>query len=165
MRGLYTKLNMVFAVQIIVTVGAVFGIFPREIFLFSAGLLVFFVLFSPVEESVLLIARSIPVCVALPITETFDSLNMWRILALILFLKWFFTPPRAGAFKEAVFLLYAQAKKNAGEAWRYAWRTWRVETLGALLFLTALLSLFKAEDAFLGVKRIIYFANLWMLFL
>lgn len=163
MRAWFTKLNIVFTVQIIVVICAVFGIFPREAFLSSAGLLIFFVLFSPLEESMLLMARSIPIFVALPVTEAFDSLNMWRILVLILFLKWFF-PVRVRRLVREISFLYAQAKKNMGDAWKYAWNNWRTETLGIFLFLIALCSLFKAEDALLGVKRIIYFMNLWMLF-
>lgn len=159
-----TKLNIVFAVQLIAVVCAVLGVFPREVLLFSSGVLVFFVLFSPMEESVLLMARSIPVFAALPITDTFDSLNIWRVLALILFLKWFFAPGRIRTACNALFFIYARAKESVGEAWRYAWKEWKVETLAALLFFISLLSLYKAEDAALGVKRIIYFANLWMLF-
>ncbi len=159
-----TGLNIVFAVQLAAVVLAVLGVLPREIFLFSAGLFVFFVLFSSLEQSLYLIARSIPIFVALPITESFDSLNMWRIVVLLVFLKWFFTEGRMGKVIAHSAVLLSKAKQSIVQAVKFAWQEWRVETLGALLFLISLLSLAKTEDAVLGVKRIIFFVNFWMLF-
>ena len=80
-----TKLNIVFAMQLILVALAVLDVLPREAFLFSAGIFVLFALFEPIEETVFLIARSIPILVALPITDTFDSLNMWRLIVFIIF--------------------------------------------------------------------------------
>lgn len=158
----FTKLNIVFAIQLTLVVLAVLNILPREIFLFSAGVLIFFVLFEPIEESVFLIARSIPIFVALPITENFDSLNVWRLVVLALFLKWFFVTQ----FK----VFFENLKEAAGKIGEPAnlikllWNKWRIEFLAAFLFIISALSLFKAEDLGIGVKRIIFFVNLGMLF-
>ncbi|MBI1754939.1 O-antigen ligase family protein [Candidatus Azambacteria bacterium] len=121
-------------------------------------------LFSSLEESVYFITRSIPVFVALPITETFDSLNMWRVAVLILFLRWLFVGERVSGFLNSCALLFSKARQGFWGAWLYAWKEWRVETLALLLFLVSVLSLVNAENPTLGIKRIIYFANLWMLF-
>jgi len=159
----FTSLNLVFFVEIVVVFLAVFGLIPRESFLFLAGILLYFVLFSSYEESILLIARSIPLFVALPITESFDSLNTWRILVLVLFLKWFFDI-NFFLFLDAVFKIIKKSKESFFGALKFTYNAWRIESLMFLLFLISILSLLKAEDFIVGVKRIIYFANLAMLF-
>ena len=159
-----TNLNVVFAVQLLAVVLGVIGVLPREIFLFSAGLLAFFVLFSSLEESLYLIARSIPLFVALPITESFDSLNVWRIVVLLVFLKWIFSRDILGGLLSHLRRLVQKARQSALGGLGFAWNEFRVETLATLLFAVSVASLVKAEDAVLGVKRIIFFLNLWMLF-
>ncbi|MEK7066984.1 MAG: O-antigen ligase family protein [Patescibacteria group bacterium] len=157
-----TKLNIVFAMQLILVALAVLDVLPREAFLFSAGIFVLFALFEPIEETVFLIARSIPILVALPITDTFDSLNMWRLIVLIIFLKWFFDSQFADFF-ENLKTMFAKIGKPL-EMIKFAWSRWRMEFLAALLFLISILSLLKADDLGIAVKRIIYFVNLGMLF-
>ena len=159
----FTSLNLVFFIEILVVFLAVLGILPREVFLFLAGILLYFVLFSSYKESVFLIARSIPLFVALPITESFDSLNTWRIIVLALFLKWFFDG-NFFLFLDAVFKIIKKAKESFLGALKFAYNKWRIETLMFLLLLVSFLSLLKAEDLIIGTKRIIYFANLAMLF-
>ncbi len=158
-----TSLNLVFFVEVLIVSLVIFNVIPREAVLFLAGLLIYFVLFAPKEDSVLLIARSIPVFVALPITENFDSLNTWRILVLILFLKWFFDS-KFFLFLDALFKIIKKAKESFLESIKFAYKNWTVEFLTFLIFFISLLSLFKAEDVVQGVKRIIYFVNLSMLF-
>lgn len=164
MSRLFTKLNIVFAVQFLAVLFAVLGTIPREVFLFSGSILFFFVLFSSMEDSVLLIARSIPIFVALPLSETFDSLNMWRIVVLMIFLKWFFADGRLGRFRDAITNIVLRTKKSIRNGWAFAWNEWRMETLVTLLFLISTLSLIHAGDIGLGIKRIVFFANLWALF-
>jgi len=129
----------------------------------ETAILLFFVLFSPYKDSVLLIARSIPLFVALPITETFDSLNTWRIIVLALFLKWFFDN-NFFLFLDAIFTIFKKTRESFYGALKFAYQKWKVESLVFLLFFISLLSLLKAEDLTLGLKRIIYFVNLGMLF-
>lgn len=164
MRNFFTKLNIVFALQCAAVVAAIVFDVPREIFLFTAGIMVFFVAFSTLEESVLLVARSIPIFVALPITEQFDSLNMWRIVVALMFAKWFFVPERIWGLFAALRALVAQARTSIADAVRTAWRTWRIETLSVALFLISWISLIGASDLRGGIKRIIFFVNLSMLF-
>lgn len=160
----FTKLNIIFALELFTVVLAVAGVFPREVFLFLAGVLVFFFLFSSLEESVLLVARSIPLFVALPLSDSFDSLNTWRIAVLALFLKWFFTNGRVRFFFGELNKLAAAARRSIAGGMRLAWNAWRIETLATLFLLVSVISLCKVDDVVLGIKRIIYFANLWMLF-
>jgi len=164
MQNWFTKLNIVFTVQLIAVVFAALGIWPREVFLFSGAVILFFVLFSSVRDSVLLIARSIPIFVALPLTETFDSLNMWRMVVLIVFLKWFFSDNRDSRLLNELSALRLAVQKSFSRAWTRVWEFWKVETLAVFMFFIAFCSLIMADNLGLGVKRIIYFANLWMLF-
>jgi len=171
-----TKLNIVFAMQLILVALAVLDVLPREAFLFSAGIFVLFALFEPIEETVFLIARSIPILVALPITDTFDSLNMWRLIVLIIFLKWFFTSQLADFFEniKTIFAKIGDPRTQRAEQSSYdgkpvemiecAWNRWRIEFLAALLFLISVFSIVKADDLGIAIKRIIYFANLGALF-
>lgn len=164
MKRYLTKLNIVFALQCATTIAVVFGGFPRETFLFSAAVLVFFSLFCPLEETVLLIARSIPIFVALPITEQFDSLNVWRIIVLILFFRWLSDTARIHSIIDEV-LVHARAiKTNAWHGIVRAWRQWPVEFLSLALIGISVASLIGAADVLGGVKRIIFFLNLTMLF-
>ena len=164
MRNLFTKLNIVFGLQLAAVIAVIVFDVPREIFLFTTGITVFFVAFSTLEESVLLVARSIPIFVALPITEQFDSMNMWRIIIALMFAKWFFVPERIRALIEALHSLFTEARASAKNAVRIAWRSWRIETLSVVLFLIACFSLIGAQDLRGGIKRILLFVNLSMLF-
>ena len=64
----------------------VFNVLPVEASLFLTGLLIFYFIFSPIEDSLWVFIASIPLFVALPITENFDSMANWRILLAIMFL-------------------------------------------------------------------------------
>ena len=164
MKRYLTKLNIVFALQLITVMAVVFGGVPREAFLFSAAALVFFVIFSPLEETVLLIARSIPIFVALPITEQFDSLNMWRIIVLILFFRWLGDTARIRSIIDEVHTIVSATRENIWKGILYTWRQWPIEFLSGALICISFASLIGAADIGGGVKRIIFFLNLAMLF-
>lgn len=159
-----TKLNIVFALQCAAVIAVIAFHAPRELFLATAGIIVFFVVFSPMEDTVLFIVRSIPVFVALPITEQFDSLNMWRIVVAIVFCKWFSVPARTRVFFSSVQGLFDEAKTDGKNALRALWRQWRIEALSVALFVIACVSLIGAADVGTGIKRILFFVNLGMLF-
>ncbi|MEK7506685.1 MAG: O-antigen ligase family protein [Patescibacteria group bacterium] len=133
------RINFVFIIYLVFIGLVVTGILPRWLANVAAAGLVVYFLAVPLEEPVLFFARSIPFFVALPLTAGFDSLNLWRILSLVIFLRWlnfekiksFFRPP----FSTIFYLLLA-------------------------IFLLALLSLTQAAGYILAVKRLIYFINL-----
>lgn len=159
-----TKFNIVFLIQLTAVILAVLGILPRSALLFSGGLLIIFVLTSSIEESVFLIARSIPLFTALPLTANFDSFNVWRVVVFIVFIKWVLRCDVLKKTSQAVSLILEKGKTNIRGVLSFAYVNWRIEFLCALLILISLLSLTKAADARIGLKRIIYFANLGMLF-
>src|SRR3989344_1937312 len=61
---------------------------PRESALILGAYLAIYAIFSRLEHGVLVFVWSVPIFIALPLAETFDQFNTWRIISTILFLKW-----------------------------------------------------------------------------
>ena len=139
-------LNLVFISQLTLFGLTVIGILPREIALYLGVALVIYFLVASLDNSLIFFVRSIPLFLALPITAGFDNFNTWRILAAIIFIKWF--------FKNSIKYYLLSIKcwlKNFGYK--------KPSCLFAILLLIAVLSLINAIDLTAGVKRIIYFLN------
>ena len=119
----------------------VFNFLPREASWFITGLLVFYFLFSPLEDSLWVFIASIPLFVALPITENFDTLANWRILIIILFLVWFF---KQGMKIGPLF---------------------RSEYLSLIFLGISFISLLVAGDAWIGLKKIIFLVNAFLIYI
>ena len=66
------------------------GVLPRSVSILLAVSLILYTLLASLENAVVLFVMSIPLFLALPVTASFDNFNIWRILAAIIFLKWFF---------------------------------------------------------------------------
>jgi len=164
MKKYFTELNTAFAVQLAAILFVIFDILPRETLLLSGGMLVVFALKNSIEESVFLIARCIPLFTALPFTSNFDSFNVWRFIVLIIFIKWIWRYDVLAKALGALSDIFEKAKSNIRAAVVFAYKNWRIEFLCAILLLMSLLSLAKADDVLIGIKRIIYFMNLGMLF-
>ncbi|MBU1177576.1 O-antigen ligase family protein [Patescibacteria group bacterium] len=125
----------------------VFNILPRELGLFVTGLLIFYFIFSPLEDSLWVFIASIPLFVALPITESFDTMANWRILLIVLFLVLF--------FKQGISI---KLLKNN-------FKYYQAEYLTGIFLLIAIASLFVADDLFIGVKKIIFLINIFLLYI
>ena len=164
MKKYLTELNIVFAVQLAAIIFVIFDILPRETLLFSGGLLALFALRSSIEKSVFMIARCIPLFTALPLTSGFDSFNVWRVIVMIIFVKWFWQYDVLAKTLNAFSDILKEAKRDICAAVVFTYKNWRVEFLCAVLLLVSVLSLAKADDVFIGIKRIIYFINLGALF-
>jgi O-antigen ligase len=128
---------VVLALEIIIVLLIVFGLAPREAIFISLGVFIFFVIFSTLEDGMVLFISSIPLFVALPISEGFDSLSFARIILVFLFLKWLFS------------------KKQI--------KFGRIEILTVLLLLIMILSIVPAVDKVVAIKKIIYIINLGVL--
>ena len=113
------------------------GILPRSVVPFWAIVLIVFVLRASLEYSTTFFVRSIPFFIAIPITASFDSLNMWRIFSGLIFLKWFWIlkPKILPKFSRSSLILLA-------------------------LLLLMILSITQAQNYALAAKRVIYFINL-----
>lgn len=135
------KLIVVFVLTILSIILMVFFSFPRELSLIVLGILIFFIIFSELKDCVILFVSLIPFFVALPLFDNFDSLNSWRILAIVIFIKWLFEKK----FKIKI-------KKYSIEFW------------GIILLMISALSLIKAPGTFEAIKKIIFTLNIFILF-
>ena len=127
----------------------VFNILPREAAWFLTGILVFYFLFSPLEDSLWVFIASIPLFVALPITETFDSMSNWRLLLVILFLVW---------LKEML------GSRPPTFLYKRSGLPHRLIILTSIFLGLGVLSLLNAVNLFVGAKKLLYFINIFMLF-
>jgi len=136
----------------------VFNILPREASFFVIGLLFFYFIFSPLEDSLWVFIVSIPLFVALPITENFDTMASWRILLVILFLVLF--------FKQGISISLI---KNKFGKWRLKeqknYKHYQMEYLKGIFLLIAVISLFVADDLFIGIKKILFLVNIFLLYI
>ena len=136
------RLDSVFISELIFFSLIITGLLPRETAMFLAIGLAVYVAMASLEDATILFVRSIPLFLALPITETFDNFNTWRIISAIIFLKW--------AWPKVTNLATYQFNKK--------FRTHSI--LLAVLLLIAFLSVIPALDKIVAIKRIIYFINL-----
>jgi len=136
----------------------VFNILPRELGLFITGLLIFYFIFSPLEDSLWVFIASIPLFIALPITENFDTMANWRILLAVLFLVVF--------FKQGISI---KLIKNKFNKWRLkeqeGYKHYQVEYLKGIFLLITIASLLVADNVFIGIKKILFLVNIFLLYI
>lgn len=133
-------LDIIFTVYLALVFLVVFGALPREIVPYLVLAVCVYVLKAPLEDSVTFFVRSIPFFIAIPLTMHFDSLNAWRIISVLIFLRWL-------DWKK-IKSFFDFSKKR--------------EVYLTLIFLLvwAMLSILVASSMALAIKRIIYFVNL-----
>ncbi len=146
------RLNIFFVVELVLIGLVIFGYVPRSLVLYWTIVSALYVLVVPLEESVLFFVRSVPLFVAIPFTASFDSFNLWRILSVLIFLKWIFV---MGPLN--ILMSHTKAFLAGPKAFIKHHSTL---SASAGLILLALLSVAVAPDKLLAVKRIIYFTNL-----
>jgi len=122
--------------------------------------LIIFILTQPLKETILLFSRSIPFYIALPITASFDSFNIWRIAVVLIMLKWLLDTQIISSDRARNFLKLKISRKIIDLAYEQN----KIEFLGLLLFVLAFISLGKSVFLLAGVKRLIYFINLSLIF-
>ena len=108
----------------------------------------------PLEDGLLFFTRTIPFFIALPLTASYDNLNMWRILSLVLFFRFLIEPSSFVALRATFSEVLHQPKR-----WL---KNHPVASQILLLLALAIISLLAAPHPLVGVKRIIYFINLSM---
>lgn len=155
MKKYLTPLNIIFGLEVIVSILAATGLVPREAILVWTGLAIFYMIFSPVKDALWLVVASIPLFAALPLYGDFDTLANWRILIAVLFLCLF--------FKEGLTIKLA---KNEIGKWRLksSLPFFPLEYLAlAFLFIVAL-SIGVADYKILAVKKLLFLINIFLLF-
>ena len=156
LKKYFTPLNIVFGLEVIVVALASLGLIPREALLFWTGLAVFYMIFSPVKDSLWLTAASIPLFVALPITESFDTLANWRVIIAILFLCLF--------FKNGISLNLVKDKNGRWRIKENLKHYW-VEYFSLAFLILAAVSVFFADYKIMSVKKLLFLVNIFLLFL
>ncbi len=153
---------VIFLTELAVIFLVIFGFAPREALLFLTGLLIFYFIFSPLEDSLWVFVASIPLFIALPITESFDRMANWRILLVVLFFVWLvkfviLRPKDEGSHGLITFSarFFASIRMTFGY----------LEYLTAVFLIIGALSLFVADDIWVGAKKIIFLINIFLLFL
>jgi O-antigen ligase len=144
---------IVLAVEILAILLAVFGILPREIVLVVTGIMVFYFIFSSIEDSLILFIISIPLFAALQITDNFDTMANWRILLAILFLVWFIKRGYLKKILKEGFCCSSiiRVKSNLSKF--------------VFIFLgIGILSLVVATNQIVGVKKLLFLINIFLLF-
>lgn len=136
-----SKLNWIFIYEVAVFALIITGVLPRAVVPYFAVSLAIYVLFAPLEDATVFFVRSIPFFLAIPITQTFDNFNVWRILSVIIFLKWLWQIPD----------LKQKIKDNHRS---------KLSFVLHILVIFSLLSIIPSPDKMLAVKRILYFLNL-----
>ncbi|MEK7161027.1 MAG: O-antigen ligase family protein [Patescibacteria group bacterium] len=156
MKKYFTQLNIIFALEVIVVALAASGLIPREAILVWTGLAIFYMIFSPLEDSLWLVIASIPLGAALPLYETFDTLASWRILILVLFGCLFFKKD-----------LFSYLRKTADRNWSFrdALKSKALIWWVAGFLLIALLSIGVASYKIIALKKLIFLLNILILFL
>ena len=134
----------------------IFGILPQELSLVVTGILIFYFIFSSLEDSLWVFIASIPLFIALPITESFDTMANWRILLTVLFLVLFF---RHGVSISLV--------KNTLGRWKLKKKLkhYQVEYLSGIFLLIGCLSLLVADNVWVGIKKLLFLINILFLYI
>jgi len=136
-----------FVVHLCLFVLIVTGILPRAVVPFwTAGLLLWAALVPP-ARSVPFFVAAIPLFIAIPVTVNFDNLNMWRPLALVIFLRWFLSTQSIASVRAA------------WTRWRLAPLAFPIFSLLAVIAFFAFLSVFRTADMAAAMRRIIFFVN------
>ncbi len=124
---------------------------PREFVIYETGALILYFLLAPIEDSLIFFVRSIPILIAIPLTANYDNLNQWRLLVLVLFVKWVLSK-RIFHYMGSMLVLFF--KKPWLVLKEHSWAV-----LLKILLVIAVISLWHAPDRVEGLKRIIYFIN------
>jgi len=147
---------IVLGVEILAVVLAVLNVLPREIVLIATGIMVFYFIFSPIEDSLILFIISIPLFAALSISDNFDTMANWRILLAILFLCLF--------FKQGLSIKIIKDKLGKFKL-REKFKHYPMEYFTGLFVIIGIFSLFVATNPVVGIKKLLFLINIFLLYI
>lgn len=152
MTNRIARIHISLAIELIFFALLVTGVIPRQAALYAAAGMTAFVLFATLKDATVFFISSIPLFVALPLTSTFDNFNTWRILSIVIFLRWLLN-------RGTLTMLYGHLRSFLKHPAVFLSEHWVVSSLGVTT-LMALLSLLVAHDISAGLRRVVYFVNL-----
>ena len=144
-------LNPLFIFHVLFVGLVLCGILPRSLVLYETALLAIFFALWPIRESLIFFVRSIPIFIAIPLTSNFDNFNQWRLLVLLIFIKWCLEKNVWHYIGSGLIILI---KKPVIFFREHSWLSVMILLLAASAF-----SILKAADQTAALKRIIYFVN------
>ncbi|HHD92363.1 MAG TPA: O-antigen ligase domain-containing protein [Candidatus Portnoybacteria bacterium] len=150
--------NFLYFSYLFVIFGVAFLSWPRFLVLMISGLFLGGFCFLSIKNKVKIFIRLIPFFVALPLTIHFDSLNLWRLASIIIFLQWFWLIRKDFWLKSKE--LFNFPKKNI----IYFWQNYQIECLWGIIILISIFSIFKATYPLTSLRRIVYFLNLSLIY-
>ena len=144
------------------------GLVPREVILVWTGLAIFYMVFSPVSDSLWLVVASIPLFAALPITDNFDTMANWRLLIAVLFLVWLVkelkkycsSESRTGGTSRELYYLTSRLATLARRIKTLPF----LNTLTVIFLLIAAFSIGVADYRILAFKKLLFLINIFLLF-
>lgn len=142
-----SKLNLVFIGHLVFFGLIVTGLLPRSLVLYETLALIVYLAWAPIEDGIVFFVRSIPLFIAIPLTANFDNFNQWRVLVIVLFLKFIISNFRFSILNE--FSIKQWFKRNRQS----------ISLPLIVLFILACASVLVAGDKSVAIKRIIYFVN------
>jgi O-antigen ligase len=156
-----TFLNLLFAVQLLIVGFVIVGVLPRAVIPFLVIVLALYVLSAKLEDAVAFFARSIPFFVAIPITNSFDSFNAWRILSGLIFLRWLLDTGVMSRISRKIKMSFCHDRSRtiSRQVWEFIAKNKVATALFALLLLS-ILSATQASSHILAIRRVAYFINL-----
>ena len=150
------RLITVLCLEVIFFALFVGGIIPRVDVRWYALAIVIYVSFVPLEEALFFFIASIPLMIAIPIDLllfgriiSFDSLNIWRLLSIVIFLRW--VPRQWPAIISSTKDFFMRP---------LSWcRRHHYVSICMVLFLLACLSLIGSTYPIVGIRRLVLFLN------
>ena len=146
-----SPINIVFTLCFLITTLIIFGYLPREFAFVLAFLYYSFLILSPTEQGVSLIIRAIPLFIALPLTDSFDNFNIWRLAILIIFIKWGIEGGRA------INLLKNLTKEDY---YKDVYKNKKLELYGSIFLFFTSISFLVGVNTTEAIIRIIYIFNI-----
>ena len=177
-----TPLKTIFLSEFILFFAMVMGVAPQEFsYLILLLLAISFVKLNKLDALKLFII-SIPFFVALPANQFSDSMSIWRILIIVLFLKICHPELVSGSISSKILFCFQFVRQNIkriGKNNNYIQKILKQvqddrgvqnNKINKLLFLTiiffiiAALSLISAQDVGVGIKKMLFLLNIFLLF-
>jgi len=153
--------NIILFLQAVFVSLIAIGVLPRYYAFFIALTVVTYVFFADQIDAISFAVASIPFYIALPITQNFDTMIYWRILVLEMFVIFVFK------YRQAIAKKYREIMSLPGKKTKIKkiWDDYKIEILLSAIFLLAFFSLIGTPNKIVGLKRIIYYANIVILYL
>lgn len=136
----------IFLLQIALVGCIIVDLIPRELYVLWALFLVGYFLWEKLDRALLFFMASLPLFMAMPLAPALDTINIWRILVIIIFLKWAYIKVKSQNLKLKTIT-----------------QNLKLHILTGLLLVLVLVSIFLNDAPIIGIKRLIFFLNIFAL--